>query len=100
MKVSLVHDRYQKAILAKLERIEMKLSEAVTVMTEIKAHLQEASEEIIAKLDAYAEAIDMDPAAAMALLEDIRARAQGLANIVPGSSTDDDPDPIPVPAAE
>jgi hypothetical protein len=83
MKVSLVNDRYQKAILAKLEHIEMKLSEAVTVMTEIKANLQEASEEIIAKLDAYAEAIDTDPAAAMALLEDIRGAAQGLADIVP-----------------
>jgi hypothetical protein len=95
MKITLVSDRHLASINTRLGEIEMKLSEAVTVMNEIKANLAEASAEIGSKIDSlenlvkgYAEAIDADPAEAMAMLESIRTAAQGLADIVPDAPTE------------
>jgi hypothetical protein len=43
MKITLVPDRHLASINTRLGEIEMKLSAAVTMMTEIKANLEEAS---------------------------------------------------------
>ena len=95
MKITLVPDRHLASIDKRLEAIEMKLSEAVTVMIEIKANLAEAGAEIVSKIGAlevlvqgYVEAIDADPAEAMQMLESIRTAAQGLADIVPDAQTE------------
>jgi hypothetical protein len=60
----------------------MKLSEIQTTLNEINAKLTEAAEEITDKLDALEAFLDSDPAAALAVLEEIRVKAQGLADIV------------------
>ena len=78
-----IHIHCNRRILAKLEDLDMKLSEAIATMNEIKANLAEASTEILAKLDAYTEAVDADPEEAAALLVELRESAEALANIVP-----------------
>jgi hypothetical protein len=72
-----------KRIYPSLEEINMKLSDITAILNEIKANLTEASEEITTKLDALAGFLDSDPDAAIAILAEIREKAQSLANIVP-----------------
>ena len=67
---------------SQLEVIVMKLSEIQTTLNEINTKLTEAAEEITDKLDALEAFLDSDPSAALATLNEIRVKAQGLADIV------------------
>jgi hypothetical protein len=65
-----------------LTMISMKLSEIQATLNEINTKLTEASEEIVGKLDDLEAFLDSDPEAALATLNEIRTKAQALADIV------------------
>lgn len=66
-------------------RIDMKLSEALAAVGELEASLDEASTEILAELEKLRTTDPDLSAEGAALIERVRGKARGLADIIPNA---------------
>lgn len=66
-------------------------------LTAIKELLVEASTEVPAKIDELLAAVEAGQPVDPALVAEIKALSQGLADIVPNAPVEPDPNPVPEP---